>query len=143
MKGMSQETCMIPTPEGEPRPMADSFTFVTECFFMTHRALDLGYRVVIDKLFRFVIFINSFFFYFQLLFFNESITYIFTSFFAAELLRIFQEFKEPTTKCKTVVVQSSTKSLHREWKWKCPSMPHKSLPPKFIIEQKIKKALLK
>lgn len=52
MKGMSSETCLIPTPEGETRPVAESFGFVTECFFLTHRALDLGYRVVLDKLMR-------------------------------------------------------------------------------------------
>ncbi|XP_071556653.1 ubiquitin conjugation factor E4 A [Temnothorax nylanderi] len=49
MKGLSSETCLIPTPEGESRPMADSFGFITECFFLTHRALDLGYRVILDK----------------------------------------------------------------------------------------------
>ncbi|TGZ32812.1 Ubiquitin conjugation factor E4 A [Temnothorax longispinosus] len=49
MKGLSSETCLIPTPEGESRPTADSFGFITECFFLTHRALDLGYRVILDK----------------------------------------------------------------------------------------------
>ncbi|XP_039314359.1 ubiquitin conjugation factor E4 A isoform X1 [Solenopsis invicta] len=49
MKGLSSETCLIPTPEGESRPMSDTFGFVTECFFLTHRALDLGYRVILDK----------------------------------------------------------------------------------------------
>ncbi|KAG5320999.1 UBE4A factor, partial [Pseudoatta argentina] len=49
MKGLSSETCLIPTPEGENRPMSDSFGFITECFFLTHRALDLGYRVILDK----------------------------------------------------------------------------------------------
>ncbi|XP_035743487.1 ubiquitin conjugation factor E4 A-like [Vespa mandarinia] len=52
MKGMTQETCLIPTPEDHVRPIAKSFGFVTECFFLTHRALDLGYRVVLDKLMR-------------------------------------------------------------------------------------------
>lgn len=52
---MTQETCLIPTPEDHVRPMAKSFGFVTECFFLTHRALDLGYRVVLDKLMRYVI----------------------------------------------------------------------------------------
>lgn len=49
MKGLSSETCLIPAPEGESRPMSDSFGFITECFFLTHRALDLGYRVILDK----------------------------------------------------------------------------------------------
>lgn len=52
MKGMTQETCLIPVPENETRPVAKSFGFTTECFFLTHRALDLGYRVVLDKLLR-------------------------------------------------------------------------------------------
>lgn len=34
------------------RPVAKTFGFTTECFFLTHRALDLGYRVVLDKLLR-------------------------------------------------------------------------------------------
>ncbi|KMQ85520.1 ubiquitin conjugation factor e4 a [Lasius niger] len=49
MKELSSETCLIPTPEGESRPIADSYGFTTECFFLTHRALDLGYRVILDK----------------------------------------------------------------------------------------------
>lgn len=57
MKGMSSETCLIPVPEGETRPIAPSFSFVTECFFLTHRTLDLGYRIILEKLFKYVIFI--------------------------------------------------------------------------------------
>ena len=53
MKGLSSETCLIPTPEGENRPMSDSFGFITECFFLTHRALDLGYRVILDKFLKY------------------------------------------------------------------------------------------
>lgn len=53
MKELSSETCLIPTPEGENRPIAHSFGFVTECFFLTHRALDLGYRVILDKFLRY------------------------------------------------------------------------------------------
>ncbi|CAL1687598.1 unnamed protein product [Lasius platythorax] len=52
MKELSSETCLIPTPEGESRPIADSYGFTTECFFLTHRALDLGYRVILDKFLR-------------------------------------------------------------------------------------------
>jgi len=65
MKDLSSETCLIPTPEGESRPIANSFGFTTECFFLTHRALDLGYRVILDKFLRYeekinsVIFLNS------------------------------------------------------------------------------------
>lgn len=54
MRGMSSETCLISlsgNDDGQPieRPSAPSFNFVTEMFFMTHRALDLGMRVVFGK----------------------------------------------------------------------------------------------
>ncbi|KAL6256533.1 hypothetical protein P5V15_012646 [Pogonomyrmex californicus] len=49
LKGLSSETCLIPTPQGENRPMSNSFGFITECFFLTHRALDLGYKIIMDK----------------------------------------------------------------------------------------------
>ncbi|XP_033354839.1 ubiquitin conjugation factor E4 A [Bombus vosnesenskii] len=52
LKGMSSETCLIPMSEDGARPVAKTFGFTTECFFLTHRALDLGYRVVLDKLLR-------------------------------------------------------------------------------------------
>ncbi|XP_008212773.1 ubiquitin conjugation factor E4 A [Nasonia vitripennis] len=52
MKGMHSQTCLIPAAEGETRPVATSFNFVTECFFLTHRALDLGYRIILEKLFK-------------------------------------------------------------------------------------------
>ncbi|XP_076764676.1 ubiquitination factor E4A [Xylocopa sonorina] len=52
LKGMSSETCLMPTSVNGTRPVADTFGFTTECFFLTHRALDLGYRVVLDKLLR-------------------------------------------------------------------------------------------
>ncbi|XP_012224717.1 ubiquitin conjugation factor E4 A isoform X2 [Linepithema humile] len=52
MVGLTSETCLIPTPEGETRPVADSYGFTTECFFLTHRALDLGYRVILEKFLR-------------------------------------------------------------------------------------------
>ncbi|XP_017885248.1 ubiquitin conjugation factor E4 A [Ceratina calcarata] len=51
LKGMSSETCLLPASKC-PRPVAKSFGFSTECFFLTHRALDLGYRVVLEKLLR-------------------------------------------------------------------------------------------
>lgn len=46
---LSEETCLVPTPTGEIRPVATSFGFVTECFFFTQQALHLGYNVVVDK----------------------------------------------------------------------------------------------
>lgn len=35
-------TCLIPTEENEIRLTAETYGFVTECFFMTHKALDLS-----------------------------------------------------------------------------------------------------
>mgnify|MGYP004583529347 CR=1 FL=1 len=70
LKGMSSETCLIPMSEGGVRPVAKTFGFTTECFFLTHRALDLGYRVVLDKLLRsdFQIFLP-----FQLIFLTKEL----------------------------------------------------------------------
>lgn len=53
MMGLTSETCLVPTLEGETRLVADSYGFTTECFFLTHRALDLGYRVILDKFLRY------------------------------------------------------------------------------------------
>lgn len=36
--------------EGNTRKVSESYNFVTECFFLAHRAFDLGYRVTVDKL---------------------------------------------------------------------------------------------
>ncbi|XP_049779135.1 ubiquitin conjugation factor E4 A isoform X2 [Schistocerca cancellata] len=50
MKGLDSETCLIPIAEDEQRPTAEKYSFVTECFFMAHRALDLGFRVALERL---------------------------------------------------------------------------------------------
>ncbi|KAK0174457.1 hypothetical protein PV327_010224 [Microctonus hyperodae] len=50
--GLHKETCLIPTSSNETRPVAKNFGFITECFYLTHRALDLGFRVVLDKLMK-------------------------------------------------------------------------------------------
>lgn len=43
MSDMDKETCLIPrTDENEVLVTAGSYNFVTECFFMTHKALDLS-----------------------------------------------------------------------------------------------------
>ncbi|XP_049532096.1 ubiquitin conjugation factor E4 A [Anopheles darlingi] len=48
-----KETCLLPLEnDQEARLEADKYNFVTECFFMTHKAIDLGYRVCIEKFFR-------------------------------------------------------------------------------------------
>lgn len=52
IKGMSKETCLVPRPEGGAGPASEAFNFPTECFFATHRALALGFRVVNERLAR-------------------------------------------------------------------------------------------
>lgn len=52
MKDIEKETCLLPCQEGIERIVAEKYNFVTECFFMTHKAIDLGYRVCIEKLIR-------------------------------------------------------------------------------------------
>uniref|UniRef100_A0A1L8DTB6 Ubiquitin conjugation factor E4 A n=1 Tax=Nyssomyia neivai TaxID=330878 RepID=A0A1L8DTB6_9DIPT len=52
MRAVDKETCLLPTPDGETRPLADKYNFITECFFMCHKAIDLGYRVCLEKLMR-------------------------------------------------------------------------------------------
>lgn len=49
---MSKETCLLPHEESssKERLCAHSYSFVTECFYMAHRAVDLGYRITVDKL---------------------------------------------------------------------------------------------
>jgi ubiquitin conjugation factor E4 A len=51
MKGIHKETCLLPLAEDE-RVIAASYNFVTELFFMTHKAIDLSYRVCIEKLIK-------------------------------------------------------------------------------------------
>lgn len=52
MQDTEKETCLLPVEENETRLEADKYNFVTECFFMTHKAIDLGFRVCIEKFFR-------------------------------------------------------------------------------------------
>lgn len=53
MHAVDKETCLIPFPnESQPRHTSSSYNFVTEVFYMTHRAIDLGYRVCIEKFFQ-------------------------------------------------------------------------------------------
>lgn len=52
MKDFEKETCLIPTEENEERITAKKYNFVTEIFFMTQKAIDLSYRVCIEKVTR-------------------------------------------------------------------------------------------
>jgi len=49
MKGLSQETCLVPTQEGLERDTKCQYNFSTEIFFLTHKTLDLGFRTVQEK----------------------------------------------------------------------------------------------
>ncbi|XP_060803282.1 ubiquitin conjugation factor E4 A isoform X1 [Amyelois transitella] len=54
---LHSETCLLPAREddnGQPvkRPVAETYSFVTECFFMTQKCIDLGIRVCAEKLWR-------------------------------------------------------------------------------------------
>lgn len=50
MLGLSTETCLIPVENEEKRPTAETYTFVTECFFMTHKTLDISFRICVEQL---------------------------------------------------------------------------------------------
>uniref|UniRef100_A0A182Y3P4 Ubiquitin conjugation factor E4 A n=1 Tax=Anopheles stephensi TaxID=30069 RepID=A0A182Y3P4_ANOST len=53
MLDAEKETCLLPLEDDkEQRLEAEKYNFITECFFMTHKAIDLGYRVCIEKFFR-------------------------------------------------------------------------------------------
>lgn len=53
MHGVDKETCLISlADENEKRKTANTYSFVTEIFFMTHKAIDLGYRVCTEKFFQ-------------------------------------------------------------------------------------------
>ncbi|XP_018564098.1 ubiquitin conjugation factor E4 A [Anoplophora glabripennis] len=56
MQDLSGETCFLPVASNEDleeeRLMASSYNFITECFYMCHKAIDLGYKVGVDKLVR-------------------------------------------------------------------------------------------
>lgn len=52
MKNYEKETCLIPCEENEERITADKFNFITELFFLTHKCIDLSFRVCIEKVNR-------------------------------------------------------------------------------------------
>ncbi|XP_066250043.1 ubiquitin conjugation factor E4 A [Euwallacea similis] len=54
MYGLSSETCFIPLDSSdgleETRKTVEKYSFITESFFMAHKAVDLSLRVVVDQL---------------------------------------------------------------------------------------------
>ncbi|XP_064548843.1 ubiquitin conjugation factor E4 A isoform X1 [Drosophila montana] len=47
-----EETCLLPTEEGEKRLTADKYNFITEIFYLAHKAFELGNRACIERLTR-------------------------------------------------------------------------------------------
>ncbi|XP_060534633.1 ubiquitin conjugation factor E4 A [Cylas formicarius] len=56
MHDLSSETCFIPVASTdeleEERLTSSQYSFITECFFMSHKALDLGFRVGVDRIMK-------------------------------------------------------------------------------------------
>lgn len=51
LRNLHSETCLLPTEENEKRLVATGeYSFITECFFMTHSALELGMKPCMDRL---------------------------------------------------------------------------------------------
>lgn len=50
MIGLSEETCLIPVENDEIRLTSENYSFVTECFYLTHKTLDISFRVCVDQL---------------------------------------------------------------------------------------------
>ena len=52
-RNIAEETCLVPAAasagEEEREPNAPSFNFITDIFFLAHKCLDLGFRVVQEK----------------------------------------------------------------------------------------------
>uniref|UniRef100_A0A1B6C5Z5 Ubiquitin conjugation factor E4 A n=1 Tax=Clastoptera arizonana TaxID=38151 RepID=A0A1B6C5Z5_9HEMI len=50
---LSDETCLVPSNETATKPSSKiNVNFITECFFMTHRSLNLGFHVVSSRIQR-------------------------------------------------------------------------------------------
>ncbi|KAH8411922.1 hypothetical protein KR222_002464 [Zaprionus bogoriensis] len=47
-----EETCLLPCEEGEQRLTADKYNFISEIFYMAHKAFELGNRACIERLTR-------------------------------------------------------------------------------------------
>lgn len=52
IKDFAKETCLIPFDEDEEPITAQKCNFITEIFFLTHKCIDLSYRVCIDKVMK-------------------------------------------------------------------------------------------
>ncbi|XP_037957885.1 ubiquitin conjugation factor E4 A isoform X2 [Teleopsis dalmanni] len=52
MLKMYDETCLLPVEENEQRVTADKYNFVTELFYITHKAFELSYRACGERFLR-------------------------------------------------------------------------------------------
>lgn len=51
LRTLHSETCLVPLEKNEKRPIAGGeYSFITECFFMTHSALELVVKPCSDRL---------------------------------------------------------------------------------------------
>ena len=44
--GLSKESVLVPYTEDKHIPPEESYNFITECFFLAHQALNIGYSIV-------------------------------------------------------------------------------------------------
>lgn len=49
MHNLHLETCLLPTEAEQERPVSENFNFITECYFMAQKSLDLGFRICVEK----------------------------------------------------------------------------------------------
>ncbi|CAH1794964.1 unnamed protein product [Owenia fusiformis] len=49
MTDLSEETCMVPSEENERPNPDETYSFVTECYYLAHRCLNLGFHVCLEK----------------------------------------------------------------------------------------------
>lgn len=49
MTDLVKETCLIPLEGGESLPSDVNYSFITECFFLCHQAINQGFHAVHEK----------------------------------------------------------------------------------------------
>ncbi|XP_076074488.1 ubiquitin conjugation factor E4 A-like isoform X2 [Mytilus galloprovincialis] len=47
--GLNKETCLIPLAENEQLEPLESYNFISECFFLTHQCLNMGFKPLNEK----------------------------------------------------------------------------------------------
>lgn len=54
LKGMHEETCLISVGEGAERHQSATYKFATECFFMAHKCLQLGFHTLHERIVKLI-----------------------------------------------------------------------------------------